>query len=98
MPFVLRIKNGSDLSSHSHKNLFYGRRRETKFPIKFFAKLSFKKAGKKLFCLLFSRKKQVSKPLGQRALHLYRLSGGGVNKAQPPGVEALACQAGHRLF
>ena len=59
MPFVLRIKNGSDLSSHSHKNLFYGRRRETKFPIKFFARLSFKKAGKKLFAYFFLEKSRL---------------------------------------
>ena len=37
-------KSGSDLSSHSHKSLTYGRGRETKFPAKFFAKLSYKKA------------------------------------------------------
>ena len=38
-------KGGSDETCHSHKHFPYGRRRETKFPRKFFAKLSFKKAG-----------------------------------------------------
>ena len=38
-------KSGSDGTRHSHKDLSYGRRGETKFRTKFFAKLSFKKAG-----------------------------------------------------
>ena len=37
-------KSGSDGIRHSHKYISYRRGRETKFPTKFFAKLSFKKA------------------------------------------------------
>ena len=46
---LLNKKSGSAAERHSHKNLTYGRGGEAKLPTKFFAKLSFKKAGTKLF-------------------------------------------------
>ena len=52
-------KRRSGAERHSHGTVSYGYRGETKFRIKFFTQLSFKKAElcRKLFCLLFSRKK-----------------------------------------
>ncbi len=56
---VGKQKRRSGAERHSYGTVSYGYRGETKFRRKFFAKLSFKKAElrRKLFCLLFSRKK-----------------------------------------